>query len=41
VSYSWSERHGDRTMNFVSRNKGALTVTMVLETFLAVPEAFP
>src|SRR6516225_3684888 len=35
------ERHGDRTLTFVWRNKGALTVTTVLETFLADPEAFP
>jgi hypothetical protein len=35
------ERHGDRALNFVSRNKGALTVTTVLETFLCDPHAFP
>ena len=34
------ERHGDRALTFVWRNKGALTVTTVLETFLADPEAF-
>jgi hypothetical protein len=35
------ERHGDRALNFVWRNKSALTITTVLETFLADPEAFP
>jgi hypothetical protein len=35
------ERHSDRALDFVSRNKGALTVTTVLEMFLADPEAFP
>ena len=34
------ERHGDPALTFVWRNKGALTVTTVLETFLADPEAF-
>jgi hypothetical protein len=34
------ERHGDRAMDFVWRNKGALTVATVLGTFLADPEAF-
>jgi hypothetical protein len=35
------EQHGDRALNFVWRNKGALMVTMVLETMLADPEVFP
>jgi hypothetical protein len=35
------ERHGDQALNFVWRNKGALTVTTVLEMFLADPHAFP
>ena len=35
------ERHGDQARTFVWRNKGALTVTTVLETFLADPHAFP
>jgi hypothetical protein len=35
------ERHGDRALTFAWRNKGALTVTTVLETFLADGEAFP
>jgi hypothetical protein len=34
------ERHGDRAMDFIWRHKGALTVTTVLGTFLADPEAF-
>jgi hypothetical protein len=34
------ERHGDRAMDFVWRNKGALTVTTVLGAFLAEPEVF-
>jgi hypothetical protein len=34
------ERHGDRAMSFVWRNKGALAVATVLGTFLADPEAF-
>jgi hypothetical protein len=34
------ERHGDRAMDFVWRNKGALAVATVLGTFLADPEAF-
>jgi hypothetical protein len=35
------ERHGDRALTFVWRNKRAPTVTTMLETFLADPEAFP
>jgi hypothetical protein len=35
------ERHGHRALTFVWRNKGALMVTMVLETMLADPEPFP
>ena len=35
------EHHGNRALTFIWRNKGALTVTTVLETFLADPEAFP
>ena len=35
------ERLGDRALTFVWRNKGALTATTVLETFLADPEACP
>jgi hypothetical protein len=35
------ERHGDRALTFDWRNKGTLTVTTVLQTFLADPEAFP
>jgi hypothetical protein len=35
------ERHGGRALTFVWRNKGALTVMTVLETFLADPHAFP
>jgi hypothetical protein len=31
------ERHGDRALTLVWRNKGTLTVTTVLETFLADP----
>ena len=34
------ERHGDRAMDFIWRNKGALAVATVLGTFLADPEAF-
>ena len=34
------ERHGDRAMDFIWRNKGALAVATVLGTFLAEPEAF-
>jgi hypothetical protein len=34
------ERHGDRAMDFVWRNKGALAVATALGTFLADPEAF-
>ena len=34
------ERHRGRALTFVWRNMGALTVTTVLETFLADPEAF-
>ena len=34
------ERHGDRAMDFIWRHKGALTVSTVLGTFLAEPEAF-
>ena len=34
------ERHGDRALDFVWRNKGALAVATVLGTFLADPEAF-
>jgi len=34
------ERHGDRALTFVWRNKGALTVTTVLEKLLADPHAF-
>jgi hypothetical protein len=33
------ERHGDRAMDFIWRNKGALAVATVLGTFLADPEA--
>ena len=32
------ERPGDRALTFVWRNKGALTVATMLETFLADPE---
>ena len=32
------ERYGDRALTFVWRNKGALTVATMLETFLADPE---
>jgi hypothetical protein len=35
------EWHGGRALTFVWRNKGALTVTTVLGTFLADPHAFP
>jgi hypothetical protein len=35
------EGHGDRALTFVWRNKGAQTVTTVLEKFLADPHAFP
>ena len=35
------ERHRGRALTFVWRNMGALTVTTVLETFLADPHAFP
>jgi hypothetical protein len=31
------ERHGDRALTLVWRNEGALTVTVLLETFLADP----
>jgi hypothetical protein len=34
------ERHGDRALSFIWRNKGALAVTTVLAAFLAEPEAF-
>jgi hypothetical protein len=34
------ERHGDRALGFIWRNKGALAVATVLGTFLADPEAF-
>jgi hypothetical protein len=34
------ERHGDRAMDFIWRNKGALAVATALTTFLADPEAF-
>ena len=34
------ERHGDRALSFIWRNKGALAVATVLGTFLADPEAF-
>jgi hypothetical protein len=34
------ERHGDRALSFIWRNKGALSVAAVLGTFLADPEAF-
>jgi hypothetical protein len=34
------ERHGDRALSFIWRNKGALAVSTVLGTFLADPEAF-
>ena len=34
------ERHGDRAMDFIWRNKGALAVATALGTFLADPEAF-
>jgi hypothetical protein len=33
-------RHGDRAMDFVWRNKGALTATATLAAFLANPEPF-
>jgi hypothetical protein len=32
------ERHGDRALTFVWRNKGARTVSTILATFLAEPE---
>ena len=35
------ERHGGQALTFVWRKKGAVTVTTVLETFLADPHAFP
>jgi hypothetical protein len=34
------ERHGDQALNFVWRNKGALTVSAILAKFLAEPEVF-
>ena len=34
------ERHGDRALSFIWRNKGALSVAAVLGTFLADPEVF-
>jgi hypothetical protein len=34
------ERHGDRALSFIWRNKGALAVATVLGTFLADLEAF-
>jgi hypothetical protein len=34
------ERHGDRALTFVWRNKGALAVSTILAKFLAEPEVF-